>query len=306
MPDPTSIVIGIPTFRRPDLLGTLLESLLPQVDGERAQVVVADNDAGEEAPRVTAEFRARGLPVTCVPVPLRGISQARNEIIREATRICPDWRFVVMLDDDGRVLPGWFDALISGAERHQADVAAGPVLGDLPADAPLMARSSVYAGRPRYLSGPVAMLNGAQNIAISRRICDMIGDPWFDVALGRSGGEDYHFFRRVVSRGGRLVWCDDACVLEPTPADRLHWRALVRRIFRSNAIAAQTDLEFLDRSEIVRDLRRRAAAPVRSVAAGVVRRDPHRLAKAALEAVSLAGRATGLASRRASQTVHGA
>ncbi|MDO5712475.1 MAG: hypothetical protein Q4P32_12150, partial [Micrococcales bacterium] len=202
------------------------------------------------------------------------------------------------------VLPGWFDALVQGAKRYDADVAAGPVLGELPPGASLLARNSVYAGRSRYASGPVAMLNGAQNIALSRRICDALADPWFEVALGLSGGEDYHFFRRVIALGGRLVWCDEASVVEPTPAERLRWRALLRRSFRSNAIAARTDIEFLGREKVWRDLRHGIPAVARDAAAGLLRRDPDRIARAGLHVVALTGRATGLRRTGVSPTVH--
>ena len=304
MPNSDSIVIAIPTYRRPEQLAELLESLLPQVLPTHVQVVIGDNDCGADAPKVVSRFRERGLAIAYVPVPEPGISEVRNSLIREATRAFPRWRLLVMLDDDGTVLPGWFDALVQGAKRYDADVAAGPVLGELPPGASLLARNSVYAGRSRYASGPVAMLNGAQNIALSRRICDALADPWFEVALGLSGGEDYHFFRRVIALGGRLVWCDEARVVEPTPAERLRWRALLRRSFRSNAIAARTDIEFLGREKVWRDLRHGIPAVARDAAAGLLRRDPDRIARAGLHVVALTGRATGLRRTGVSPTVH--
>lgn len=303
MPAVPSIVIGIPTYRRPEQLADLLRSLVPELPPESTRIIVGDNDCGSDAPRVVAPFAREGLPVSVVPVPERGISQVRNALIRHATLSCPAWEYLVMLDDDGTVCPGWFSALLDGARRYDADVAAGPVLGDLPEDASLLARNSVYGGRARYPSGPVPMLNGAQNIVLSRRICDALGDPWFDIALGRSGGEDYHFFRRIATRGGRLAWCDDAHVLEPTPPDRLRWRPLLRRTFRSNAIAARTDIALVGSTKVWRDLRFGIPAAGRDAAAGLIRRDPDRLAKAALHVVALAGRAAGL-SRRRRETVH--
>lgn len=297
------IVIGIPTFRRPAPLAALLESLLPQVPPSRALIIVGDNDSGTDAPRVVEAFRVRGLPVRCVPVPERGISQVRNELIRAATRACPQWRLLLMLDDDGVVLPGWFDALVDGADRLATDVVGGPVLGELPTGASLLARNSVYAGRTRHPTGPVPMLNGAQNIAVTRAICDALTDPWFDVTRGISGGEDYHFFRRILAHGGSLGWCDEAQVVEPTPLDRLRWRPLLRRTFTSNVLAARTDVELVGRSKVWNDLRHGAPQVARDTAAGVLRRDPDRIAKAALRVVALAGRAGGLV-RAGAQPTH--
>lgn len=305
MSDSAPIVIAVPTFRRLELLGALLESLREEVEpGSCTHIVVGDNDCSEDVRAEILRRRAEGLPVSWIGVPERGISQVRNELIREATRACPQWRFVVMLDDDGTVQPGWLAALTAAARLHDPDVLAGPVLGQLPPGASILARNSVYAGRPRLVNGPVAMLNGAQNIAISRRICDALGDPWFDAAFGLSGGEDYRFFRRVVAAGGRLAWCDEARVLEPTPVQRLGWRPLMRRAFLSNALTARTDIDYLGREKVWRDLRQGVRANLREMAAGVVRRDADRIVRAGLNVVGLAGRASALRSGNTRQITH--
>lgn len=294
-----SVVVAIPTYRRPALLGMLLTSLGQDLTGStvaaagRVLVVVADNDRHRTAEPVVAAA-APGAPVRYVPVPEPGISQVRNELIRAAYRWAPDFEWIVMLDDDGRVVPPWSDPLLAGAAAHDADVAAGPVLGELPAEASRLARNSVYAGRARYATGPIPMLNGAQNIAIRRRVCDRMQDPWFEPALGRSGGEDYHFFRRLAVAEARLVWVDDAVVVEPTAAERLRWRPLLTRTFRSNALAASSDVQLMGPAKVLKDLRYGIRSMCRDVGAAVVRRDVDRLARAGLLAVSLAGRASGL------------
>ncbi|WP_313565919.1 glycosyltransferase family A protein [Mobilicoccus sp.] len=287
-------VIGIPTYRRPEQLARLLASLVPEIDGHDVHVIVADNDAGAEAPAVVADS---GLAALCVPVPEPGLSAVRNELIRTATHSRPGWTHLVMLDDDGRVRPGWFAALLEGISRYDGDVTAGPVIGELPPDASLLARNSLYAGRRRHESGPVDMLNGAQNIAVARRIVDRIGDPWFPPHLGRAGGEDHYLFRTVLELGGTLVWCDDAAVTEPTPANRLTSSAILRRAFRSNLVGSQTDLAFQGPARVARRLAVDTGWFVRKVVAGVVHRDPNRLASATIDAVCLAGRATGMIRR---------
>lgn len=306
----SSVVIAVPTYRRPQLLQALLTSLQEDLADSRwaathrVLLVVADNDRQHSAePVVTAA--AIGVPVRYVPAPEPGISQVRNELIRAAYRWAPDFAWIVMLDDDGRVVSPWLDPLLAGAAAHEADVAAGPVLGDLPAGASLLARNSVYAGRARYATGPVAMLNGAQNIAIHRRVCDRLQDPWFDPALGRSGGEDYHFFRGLAVAHARLVWVDEAVVSEPTPAERLRWRPLLTRTFRSNALAASSDVQLIGRAKVLTDVRYGIGSMTRDVAAALVRRDIDRLARAGLLAVSLAGRASGLLPRDRTARSHG-
>lgn len=297
----SAVVIGIPTYRRPALLARLLQSLTPEIADRDVLVIIGDNEAGTAAPAVAAESE---LDTLCVPVEAPGIPEVRNALIRTALQERPAWEHLIMLDDDGYVAPGWFDALMDGVARYHADVTAGPVLGELPPDASRLARNSIYAGRRRSTSGPVDMLNGTQNIAISRHIVEAIGDPWFPVHLGRSGGEDHFFFREVLDQGGTMAWCDEAAVTEPTPAARLRADALLRRAFRSNMVSTQTDLAFYGPVEVTRRLAADTGRFGRKVAAGVVRRDPDRLASAAIDAVSLMGRTSGFVRRTPPNSDH--
>lgn len=297
----SDVVVAVPTYRRPALLARLLESLVPELEGRGVPVVVADNDAGAEAPQVVARS---GLDAICIPVTRPGIAENRNALVREATRIRPGWRHLVMLDDDGYVTPGWFEALLGAAQEYGADVTGGPVLGELPPGASRLARNSIYAGRTRHPSGPVTGLGGAQNIVVSRRIVEAVGDPWFPPHLGRIGGEDHYFFEDVRAHGGTFAWCDEAPVVEPTPASRLSARALLTRAYRSNLISTHTALRFGTRAEVAAALARDTGWCVRKVAAGVVRRDPDRLAAATLDVASLSGRAAGLVSGRPPTRAH--
>lgn len=288
------VVIGIPTFRRHGQLRELIDSLLPQLDERVAVMLVADNDCDSRTQAVVREAVGGRIAHQVLDVRERGISQARNALVHAAYEWAPGWRWLIMLDDDGQVLPGWFDALVGTAERLDADVAGGPVLGDLPPGSSRIARNSIYGGRLRFATGTVSVLNGAQNIAISRRLLDRLKAPWFRPDLGLVGGEDYEFFRRVRAAEGRLVWCDDACVNEPTAADRLTTKAIIRRAFRSNVVNGGIDALYGDHPTIGSYLLPVGRHLAREAAAGVVRRDLDRLTRTGLEAVSMAGRATGL------------
>jgi glycosyltransferase involved in cell wall biosynthesis len=223
------LVIGIPTYRRPEMLLALLESLLPELLRHPAQVVVADNDCGYAAPAVVDSFRARWPAIRCIPVAARGVAQVRNALVAEARRADPDWRWLVMLDDDGLATPGWLGNLLGAATEYDADLAGGPVQGVLPDDSGRLARNSIFAARRRWPTGLVPLLNTTQNLAISRRVLTLAPEPLFRNEYGASGGEDYDLFRRVAHASGRIVWCDEAVVLEPAPADRLTVRSLLHR-----------------------------------------------------------------------------
>ncbi|QQS01219.1 MAG: glycosyltransferase [Austwickia sp.] len=293
------VVIGIPTFRRHLQLGALLRSLSAEINSHRvAAILVADNDCDATTAAAVADDAVGLPPVQVLGVPERGLSQVRNALLTATYDVAPDWRWLIMLDDDGLVLPGWFAALIDTAERFDADLAGGPVLGQLPPGSSRLARNSIYGGRPRFPTGPVSCLNCTQNIVIARRIADRLGPPWFRPDLGLVGSEDYEFFRRVGAAGGRLIWCDDACINEPTPGHRLTTPSILKRAFYSNVVNGGVDAEYGLHPSVrgyVLPLGRRLA---REMCAGVARRDLDRLTRTGIEAVAMAGRATGLARSR--------
>ena len=296
------VVIGIPTFRRPDLLAILLTSLRPEIEGRDARVIVADNDPGPATPRVIEE----NCPsATYVPVDERGISQVRNAIIRTALALEEPWEWLIMLDDDGYVHLGWLAGFVEAARRFDADAASGPVLRDLPPDASILARNSMFAERPRRPDGPIPTISGAQNLALARQIVERMEPPWFDPELGLIGGEDHHFFRRLEQMGATFVWCDSAEVTETTSAERLTTRAILSRAFRSNLIAAQSDVRFLGRGVVLRGIGAGLRRTARNTAAAVTRRDADRLAKSGLSLVSLGGRTGGLLTHKRPTREHG-
>ncbi|RTM05629.1 MAG: glycosyltransferase [Bradyrhizobiaceae bacterium] len=238
------IVIGIPTFRRPELLRILLDSLEAELAVQPAFVVVADNDCGVEASAVVDAFKSRWSDIVCIPVPERGVAQVRNALVAAAGRFRPDWTWLLMLDDDGRVEPGWMQTILSCGETYQANLVGGPVEGVLPEDAGLLVRNSVFASRRRWPTGPVGTLNTTQNLAISRRTLDLLAPPLFRNQYGATGGEDYDLFRQVAAAGGRLVWCDEAVVTEPAPADRLEYWSLLGRYYSTGAYMARIDRHY--------------------------------------------------------------
>lgn len=239
----TRVAIVIPTFRRIDLLTTLLDGLVAQVQEAAATVIVGDNACDPSVAERVAQYSDR-ISIHYVPVPERGLSQVRNALVAAALRLAPDWQWLLMLDDDGQVTPGWLRRIIACGEAHRADLVGGPVEGVLPHGAGLLARNSVFAHRGRWPTGPVPTLNTTQNLGVSRRLLDRIDVPLFATQLGASGGEDYDLFRRAARAGAKLVWCDEAEVHEPAPADRLTTRALIHRYHSTGIYMASIDAHY--------------------------------------------------------------
>ena len=237
------VVVVIPTFRRIAMLATLLEGLAPQARATGALIIVGDNACEASVAQLISEFAA-DVAIAYLPVPARGVSQVRNALVGEALRLAPDWQWLLMLDDDGQVTPGWLDTMLQCAQALGPDLLGGPVIGTLPEGSGLLARNSVFAQRARWATGPVNILNTTQNLAINRNLLNRLPLPLFENRLGASGGEDYDLFRRTAETGGRLAWCDEAIILEPAQAERLTTSALLYRYYSTGIYLAPIDAEY--------------------------------------------------------------
>lgn len=290
------VVIGIPTFRRPDLLRGLLDGLKAELAVQPAFIIVADNDCGIEASAIVDAFKSSWSDVVCIPVPERGVAQVRNAIVATASRFRPEWKWLLMLDDDGCVEPGWMKAMLSCGETYEAHLVGGPVEGVLPKDAGLLARNSIFASRRRWPTGPVDTLNTTQNLAISRRTLGLISLPLFRDQYGATGGEDYDLFRQVANAGGRLVWCDEAVVVEPAPPDRLQYWSLLSRYYSTGAYMARIDRHYDGSAATWKDaIMGLVSLALRSLVMTVLTRKDD-AARAFLSLVHYAGRIHGLLS----------
>jgi glycosyltransferase involved in cell wall biosynthesis len=299
----TDIVIGIPTYRRPELLQALLDSLLPEIQGRQVRVIVADNDCGSDAPRVVELFRRQWPDSVCIPVAARGVAQVRNALVAQALETVPGWRWLVMMDDDGLVTSGWLGHLLATGEKFGSHLVGGPVDGVLPAGASVFAQNSIFAARRRWTTGLVPTLNTTQNLAISRSVEQLFAPPFFRNEYGASGGEDYDFFRRVAQAGGKIAWCDEAVVLEPAPAERLTTRSLLHRYATTGGYMVAIDSHYDGRgATAIRAFKGAAGAMVRMAVAALTM-EKVKLAREVLTLAHYSGRIAGLMGMRTSRYV---
>jgi succinoglycan biosynthesis protein ExoM len=126
--------VVICTYNRPDMLSRAVASVRAQFlrPGHAAEILVVDNsrDANAEA-AVAALAVGYGLTLRYKSLPRPNVSHARNAGVAEAPS-----DYVVFLDDDEWVEPGWLDAMIDTAERTGADLVFGAVLPVFPDGTP--------------------------------------------------------------------------------------------------------------------------------------------------------------------------
>lgn len=231
------VEVLICTFRRPFLQETLASvaaQVLPQ--GLSLGVIVADNDTTPSAQGLV-ERLAAGFPfaLTYVHAPERNISVARNACLETATA---EW--VAFLDDDETAPPGWIADLWQAAQTTAADAVFAP------------ARALYPPGTPDWITGPDYHSNVPERragVVMTGHTCNAIlrwaGAPWqgvrFDLARGRSGGEDTAFFFALRRMGARFEATEAAEVFEPVLPARLTFGWLARRKFRMGQSYASSE-----------------------------------------------------------------
>ena len=221
-----SIDICICTFRRPHLAQTL-GSIARLVDGGHAiRLIIADNDREPSARELVDDLRAQiPFPITYVHAPAANICIARNACLDHANA-----DFVAFVDDDELVTPSWIMALAERAETSRAAAVLGPVRAIYGPDAPRwMAEGDFHSTLPVFVNG-VIRTGYTCNVLI--RWSAAYRGLRFDLALGKSGGEDTAFFYRLTDLGGSIDYAPDAVIKEFVPAERASMDWLVRRRLR--------------------------------------------------------------------------
>ncbi|MEJ0028075.1 MAG: glycosyltransferase family A protein [Rhizomicrobium sp.] len=225
------VIVAVPTFRRPRGLKRLLDALAEIETTAMVTVLVADNDAERhEGFDLCGRIRAQGYrwPIRSVIVAERGIAAARNALVAGALDD-PRMQFTAMLDDDEWPEPQWLEALLREQAKTGADVLQGSILFDFETKPGAWAVPFDGMSDIRNASGPVAMLQGAGNLLMTRGALEVLPRPWFDPAFALGGGEDRDFFLRLKRQGARFAWSDEGLAHTFVPVTRtsLKW-ALAR------------------------------------------------------------------------------
>lgn len=267
-------VVAVLTYRRPDDLRAAVPAFLAATAHDGARLLVVDND-----PAGSARAWVEGLAdprVRYVHEPRPGIAAGRNRALDEC-----DADVLVFVDDDEHPEPGWWDALTACHRATGATGVVGAVVSEFVGEPEPWVRAGRFFERRRLPTGTEVDVAATNNLLLDVPAVRRLGVR-FDERFGLSGGSDTLFTRDLVARGGRLVWCDEAVVVDRVPADRMTPDWVLRRARRSGNSASRAELVLAQdapsRSRVrVRYLARgglRVAGGAVRVALGTLRRDP--------------------------------
>jgi len=220
------VCVCILTYRRTDILERLLDGLKEQRTEKRFRysILVVDNDKRESARSTVEEFAAECvIPVRYLVEERQNISLARNLAAANA-----DGDYIAFIDDDEIPPSGWLSTLYDARERFDADGALGPVKPQFDTPPPSWVVDGKFYERRSYPTGFV--IDGPKgrtgNVLLKKAVF-AYPDPPFRPEF--TTGEDQDFFRRMIAKGHKFVWCDEAVAYEVIPPVRWSRKFMLRR-----------------------------------------------------------------------------
>jgi succinoglycan biosynthesis protein ExoM len=239
--DNVKIDICIVTYRRPKLLEALLQSLaIMDMAGFQVRLIIIDNDHTGSAEKTVEKYKLAKMPFIIIYdiEPIQGISYVRNRALQYI-----EAHYAAFLDDDETVSAGWLQSIWDALQNYKADVVFGPVIGQLPKNAPKWALKHPSFNRPRHITGTIMNLGGTGNVFFQTSV---LGQPFqqFNPVYALTGGEDSDYFNRLYRSGAKMIWCDESEVFESVPAERVNIKWVCRRGYRSGQQFYQQVVQF--------------------------------------------------------------
>ena len=204
-----AVTIAICTRDRAPILAETLAHLRATVGEapDAVEVLMVDNGSSDATPEVAARF-ADWPAFRSVTEPRPGLSHARNRALAASAA---EW--LLYLDDDAFVWPGWLDALRGAIAREGVVLIGGPIEPRFEAPPPAWFDPASV----RRTFGPEGPLSDAAaregfsggNLGVRRSALEAVGG--FDGRLGMIAGtlglgEETELAGRLVDRFGNATW----------------------------------------------------------------------------------------------------
>ncbi len=229
------VVIGIPSFRRPEGLTTLLDSIRKIKFEGRFLVVVADNDNElRQGIKVVEDLNKSdlGFELESILVKERGISNVRNYLMDYAfIKLKSD--YLVMIDDDEWVEQDWLSKLVATQLDTGAHIVGGKMIPIFNPEIPSWAVDlPIYYDKTNSTSGVVTLVHGTTNVLLSKNIISDFPNEKFDLSFSLIGGGDKEYFSRLKSRGAIFAYNSEAISYEEFSGKRITKEWAYERAFR--------------------------------------------------------------------------
>jgi len=236
------VAVCIITFNRPSGLERLLISLQElhflHMKEPNWKIIIVDNDPTMPNQSLIDSFRKIfNVPIYYEKEKTRGIASARNRCVELAV----DVDFIAFVDDDETVSSTWLDELLLTQTTYNADVVLGPVIINFEEPPPAWFIRGKFLEREKHATGDDLNFAYTGNVLIKKKWLTMIAGP-FNEKLNLSGAEDSLFFRQIYQLGAKIIWSNEASIIEIYPPERTTIRYLTKRKFRIGNTRTQINI----------------------------------------------------------------
>jgi len=241
------ICVCICTYKRPKMLKRLLNKLSEQRTDNlfSYSTVVVDNDEQESGREAVLSAQAKSkFAIDYYVEPERSISLARNKSVRNTRG-----NLIAFIDDDEFPDDDWLINHYRTLLASEVDGVLGPVKPELSDKTPAWLVKSGLLERKTFRTGERITdwrHTRTGNVLLWKRLFDEEGGS-FDPAYGKSGGGDAVFFKRMMEKGKKFVWCNEGVVYETVPVERQEKMYHVKRAF-TRGMTSAWEIPFLSLS----------------------------------------------------------
>jgi succinoglycan biosynthesis protein ExoM len=198
-------------------------------------IVVADNDHLQSAKAVVTDFLATSaIPVAYCVEPRQNIALTRNKAVENASG-----DYIAFIDDDEFPIKRWLVTLLNACNEYGVDGVLGPVNRYFDEPPPKWILKGNFYDRATYPTGFVIDWPKGRtgNVLLKRDIFptdELFFNPEF------RNGEDQDFFRRMIERGHKFIWCNEAVAYEVVPPMRWKRSFMLRRALLRGSMEPKT------------------------------------------------------------------
>ncbi len=233
--------VGIATFKRPELLKKLIQSLFDQkgIEDIILEIVIVDNDIEKSAEKIVSEFRdTSSITISYHSQPIRNISLTRNMALDKSTG-----KYIAILDDDETADQYWIRNLIDTLEKFNADAVFGYVVPIFDPEIAHWKKQRELYFLPMSKTGEAPLFRYTTNCLIrSDKVKEF--NLRFDPEYGISGGEDGVFFDMLYEvYDFKYVASREAITYEFVPESRTKLKSIFKRNFQKGNNIVWHDIE---------------------------------------------------------------
>ncbi|WP_150307901.1 glycosyltransferase family 2 protein [Planctomonas psychrotolerans] len=240
-----SIVVAIPTFKRPERLAELLPNVGAQLAAlqregiiSRGGIVVVDNDGAGSARRVV-EPAYSDMPARYAVETTKGIPAVRNRALDESL----DFELLAFIDDDELPLEGWLRSLVETyTEFGRPAAVMGRVVSIFAEDVDPWVTATGLFQRPQRETGTEISVAATGNLLLDLDQVRASGVR-FDESIGLGGGSDTLFSMMLKRTGARMVWCNESVTEDTVEIERQTRAWALKRAYSHGNVATRVRLQ---------------------------------------------------------------